>query len=54
MIMIAYLEDIPILGLPACVIPDEQTSFDLVLPRILAKEKITKRMIAELGHGGLL
>lgn len=54
MIMIAYLEDIPILGLPACVIPDQRTSFDLILPRILAKEKITKRMIAELGHGGLL
>jgi molybdenum cofactor synthesis domain-containing protein len=54
MFMIAYLDGTPILGLPACVIPDKRTSFDLLLPRILAKEKITREEIAELGHGGLL
>jgi hypothetical protein len=54
MTMVAYLDDIPILGLPACVITDKRTSFDLLLPKILAKEKITKEEIAELGHGGLL
>jgi molybdopterin biosynthesis enzyme len=52
MIMLAYLDEVPILGLPACVIPDERTSFDRILPRILAKEKITREDIAELGHGG--
>jgi len=54
MIMIAYLGDTPVLGLPACVIPDKRTSFDLLLPRVLAKEKITREEIAELGHGGRL
>jgi len=54
MAMVAYLDDVPILGLPACVITDRRTSFDLLLPKILAKEKITKEEIAELGHGGLL
>ncbi len=54
MIMLAYLDDIPILGLPACVIPDKRTSFDLLLPRVLAKEKITREELAEMGHGGLL
>jgi molybdopterin biosynthesis enzyme len=54
MTMVAYLDDIPILGLPACVITDKRTSFDLLLPKILAKEKITKEEIAGLGHGGLL
>ena len=54
MIMIAYLGGTPILGLPACVIPDKRTSFDILLPRVLAKEKITREEIAELGHGGLL
>lgn len=54
MTMVAYLNDTPILGLPACVIPDKRTSFDLLLPRVLAKERITKEELAELGHGGLL
>lgn len=54
MTMIAYLNNTPILGLPACVIPDNQTSFDLILPRLLAGEKITIEDIAKLGHGGLL
>jgi len=54
MIMLAYLGGTPILGLPACVIPDKRTSFDLILPRILVREKITREEIAELGHGGLL
>lgn len=54
MIMVAYLGATPVLGLPACVIPDKRTSFDLILPRILAKEKITREELAELGHGGLI
>jgi hypothetical protein len=29
------------------------TVFDLVLPRILVGEKIGRRDLAELGHGGL-
>lgn len=52
MIMLAYLEGVPVLGLPACVLPDKRTSFDRILPRVLAKEKITREEIAELGHGG--
>lgn len=54
MTMVAYLDGVPILGLPACVIPDQRTSFDFLLPRVLANEELTKRDIAELGHGGLL
>ncbi len=52
MIMLAYLKGVPVLGLPACVLPDKRTSFDRILPRVLAKEKITREEIAELGHGG--
>lgn len=52
MIMLAYLDGVPILGIPACVLPDKRTSFDRILPRVLAKEKITREEIAELGHGG--
>ena len=54
MAMVAYLGGTPIMGLPACVIPDKVTSFDIFLPRVLAGNKITKKEIAELGHGGML
>ncbi len=54
MAMVAYLRGTPVLGLPACVIPDRITSFDLFLPRVLAGDRITKKEIAELGHGGIL
>lgn len=44
---------VPILGIPACAIYHETTVIDLILPRILAGEKIGRRELAELGHGGL-
>jgi hypothetical protein len=44
---------IPILGIPACGMYAGITVFDLVLPRILSGEKIGRREVAELGHGGL-
>lgn len=54
MLMISKLGNSYILGLPACVLPDEKTSFDFILPRVLTKEKLTKEDIAGLGDGGLL
>ena len=45
--------DIPVLGLPACVLFYRATIFDLILPRVLAGEIITRRDLAELAHGGL-
>jgi hypothetical protein len=44
---------IPILGIPACGIYHSITTLDLVLPRVLAGEEITRKELAELGHGGL-
>ncbi|MBI5408403.1 MAG: molybdopterin-binding protein [Nitrospirae bacterium] len=46
-------ELIPILGMPACGMFASITVFDLILPRVLAGEKIGRKEIAELGHGGL-
>jgi len=46
-------DSIPILGIPACGMYAATTVFDLVLPRVLAGEKIGRRELAELGHGGL-
>jgi molybdenum cofactor synthesis domain-containing protein len=42
-----------ILGLPGCVMYAKRTIFDLVLPRIMADDPITKKEIAALGEGGL-
>jgi hypothetical protein len=44
---------IPVLGIPACGMYAKTTVFDLILPRILAGERIGRRELAELGHGGL-
>jgi hypothetical protein len=53
MFLYAMWEGIPILGAQAAVIYNPTTIFDLILPRVLAEEKISKEDIVELGHGGL-
>ena len=52
MFMLAYLGDVPIVGLPGCVMYYKASIFDLIVPRILAGEKIERRDIIALGHGG--
>ena len=55
--LIAYYEkdgkQIPIVGLPGCVMYAARTIFDLVLPRIMADDMITAGDLADLGLGGL-
>jgi molybdopterin biosynthesis enzyme len=53
MFMLAYLRDRPIIGLPGCVMYHATSIFDLLLPRILAGERLMKTDIIALGHGGL-
>jgi hypothetical protein len=53
MFMIATLSGVPVLGIPACGLFAKATVFDLIYPRILAGEKITRKSLAYLGHGGL-
>jgi molybdenum cofactor synthesis domain-containing protein len=53
MFLAAYIGDVPLLGVPACGLHHRVTVLDLVLPRILAGEKIGKAELAFLGHGGL-
>lgn len=54
MLLIAYLDEVPILGLPGCVMHDPYTSFDVFLPRLLLGEKIERADVSSLGYGGLL
>lgn len=53
MFLMAYKGDIPIVGVPGCAMYSATTILDLLLPRILAGEKITVDDIVRFGHGGL-
>lgn len=53
MFMLAYLDRTAVVGMPACGMYSRITVFDLVFPRILAGETLTKQDIAALGYGGL-
>jgi Probable molybdopterin binding domain len=48
-----FSADVPILGIPACGMYAATTVFDLILPRVLAGERIGRKEVAALGHGGL-
>lgn len=53
MFMLAYIGHIPVVGLPGCVMYSRVSIFDLVVPRILAGEILTRTDIKKLAHGGL-
>ncbi|GAB6137893.1 molybdopterin-binding protein [Halanaerobaculum tunisiense] len=51
-LLVAYWDGVPVLGLPACVIFEEVTVFDLIYPRLLTGEKLTRNDLIELSYGG--
>jgi len=53
MFLMAYINDIPLMGIPACGLHHKTTILDLMLPRVLMGEHIGKKELAFLGHGGL-
>ena len=57
MFMLAYAfsegRRIPVMGLPGCVMYAKRTIFDLVLPRILAGQVLSKEDLTGYGEGGL-
>lgn len=53
MFMLAHIGDIPVVGLPGCVMYYKASVFDLIVPRILAGETITRKEIAKLAYGGM-
>ena len=53
MFLSGTIGNVPVLGLPACGMFHKITIFDLILPRILAGEKIGREELARMGHGGL-
>jgi len=53
MFLVAYIQGVPLLGVPGCGLHHRVTVLDLMLPRILAGEHISKKELAFVGHGGL-
>lgn len=53
MFMLSYIGKVPVVGLPGCVMYSRTSVFDLIVPRLLAGEKITKADINKLAVGGL-
>jgi len=52
MFLLSYLDGVPIVGLPGCVMYHAATVFELIVPRLLTGEKLEKKDFASLGHGG--
>lgn len=53
MFMMAYYQEIPIMGVPACGMFNKITVLDLILPYVFTQEKVTRKMIKSKAHGGL-
>jgi hypothetical protein len=54
LLWVASWEGFSVVGMPACGMFSQATTFDLVFPRLLAGERVGNREMASLGHGGLL
>lgn len=52
MFMLARIGQVPVVGLPGCVMYAGASIFDLVVPRIAAGETVSRQDIVALGHGG--
>ena len=54
LLMLAYLNDVPVVGAPGCARSRKTNIVDWILPRLLVGDRLTRKDIIELGHGGLL
>ncbi len=54
LLMVGYLDGVPVLGAPGCARSRKVNVVDWVLPRLLAGDRLTRKDVMDLGHGGLL
>ncbi len=54
LLLLAYYRDVPIVGAPGCAKSKSDNVVDRVLPRLAAGERLTRRDLLELGHGGYI
>lgn len=52
MFMLARIGNVPVLGLPGCVMYYRASIFDLVVPKLLCGDDVTRDDILALGYGG--
>ncbi|WP_432738272.1 FmdE family protein [Maridesulfovibrio sp. FT414] len=53
MLLIGKIGNADVLGVPACALFYKTTSFDLLLPRVLAGQSIVRKDLARMAEGGL-
>lgn len=54
LLMLAELDQVPIMGAPGCARSPKDNIVDLLLPRLLIGDRLTQDDIISLAHGGLL
>jgi molybdenum cofactor cytidylyltransferase len=54
LMLLGYVEDMPVMGAPSCIKSPKTNVIDLVLPRLLTGEHLTRSDLVAMGHGGLL
>jgi len=54
LLMVGYLDGVPVLGAPGCARSRKVNVVDWVLPRLLVGDRLTRKDVMDLGHGGLL
>jgi len=52
MTLVGKIKNAQIIGVPACALFYKTTAFDIVLPRLLAGQTLTRKDLARLGEGG--
>jgi len=53
MTLLGRIGPVRVIGIPACALYYKTTSFDLLLPRILAGQSLTRQDLADMAEGGL-
>lgn len=54
LLMLGYLNDVPIIGAPGCIKSPKTNVIDWIMPRLIAGERLTRADLVAMGHGGLL
>ncbi|MEK6575714.1 MAG: 4-diphosphocytidyl-2C-methyl-D-erythritol kinase, partial [Chloroflexota bacterium] len=54
LLMVGYVGNVPVLGAPGCARSRKVNVVDWALPRLLAGDRLTRKDVMALGHGGLL
>jgi molybdenum cofactor cytidylyltransferase len=54
LLMLGYHGRVPIMGAPGCARSPKTNIVDIVLPRLLAGDRLDQTTMMHMGHGGLL